>query len=448
MNFRSTHCFIDSKFVNTHHLKTSATPPVALHSFDSSSNSIISEITILFIILPTSDCINLDFYVTLLDSSCSLILEYNWLTQQNSLIDQINELINFYSSLQKNLAPSYIMINILLVSPSASDISLQSSDPMGSIFAFETFVFLSEQPNITIISTAAFLCTLKLPGSSNFELCFCSSDIQTNSTKLEKASDLSNVFSEYYKFTNIFRKTKAEVFTPYCSYDLQINLKEGSQLLVGPIYSLSVFKQEALKKFIEKNLNMGFIQPTSSLHNAPVLFIKKKDGSLHLCINFCDLNCISKKNCYPLPLISDLLDSPYKAQVYSKINLYYAYHLVHITNGDKWKTAFRTCYRSFKQSVIPFSLTNTSVAFQQFMNDIFSNLLDICVIIYLDDILIYSNNMSEHHQHVKEVLKCLCKADLYTKTEKCKFHSKLVEYLGYILSSSSLIMSDNKIKII
>jgi len=125
-------------------------------------------------------------------------------------------------------------------------------------------------------------------------------------------------------------------------------LKEGSQLLVGPIYSLSVFKQEALKKFIEKNLNMGFIQPTSSLHDVPVLFIKKKDGSLYLCINFCDLDYISKKDCYPLSLISDLLDSHYKAQVYSKINLYHAYHLVHITNGDKWKTAFRTCYRSFK----------------------------------------------------------------------------------------------------
>ena len=82
------------------------------------------------------------------------------------------------------------------------------------------------------------------------------------------------------------------------------------------------------------------------------------------------------------------------------------------------------------------------------MNDIFSNLLDICVVIYLNDILIYLNNMSEHHQHVKEVLKCLHKAGLYAKTEKCKFHSKLVEYFGYIISPSSLTMSDNKVKII
>ena len=97
---------------------------------------------------------------------------------------------------------------------------------------------------------------------------------------------------------------------------------------------------------------------------------------------------------------------------------------------------------------MPFSLTNASTAFQQFMNNIFSDLLDVCVVIYLDDILIYSNNMSKHHRHVEEVLKCLHKAGFYAKAEKCKFHSKSVEYLGYILSPSGLTISDNKVKII
>ena len=97
---------------------------------------------------------------------------------------------------------------------------------------------------------------------------------------------------------------------------------------------------------------------------------------------------------------------------------------------------------------MPLDLTNAPAAFQQFMNDIFSDLLDVYVMIYLDDILIYSNNMSEYHQHVKEVLKHLCKASLYAKAEKCEFHSKLVEYLEYILSPSGLTMSNDKIKII
>ena len=263
-----------------------------------------------------------------------------------------------------------------------------------------------------------------------------------------EAPDLSNVSSKYHEFADIFSKTKAEVLTPHCSYDLKINLEEGAQPPVGSIYSLSASEQEALKKFIEENLNTGFIQPTSSSHSAPVLFVKKKDGSLHLCINFCGLNHISKKDHYPLLLISDLLDSPHKARVYSKIDLYYVYHLVCITNGDEWKTAFRTHYRSFEWYVMPFSLTNAPMAFQQFMNDIFSDILDVCVMIYLDDVLIYLNNMSKHHRHVKEVLKCLRKAGFYAKVEKCKFHSKSVEYLGYILSPSGLTMSDNKVKII
>jgi len=306
----------------------------------------------------------------------------------------------------------------------------------------------SRQLNIAIIGAAAFLHASKLLGSHNFELCFCSSDIQANSTKLIETPDLSNVPSEYHKFADVFSKTKAEVLPPHHPYDLKINLEEGAQPLVGPIYFLSASEQEALKEFIEENLNTGFIRPTSSPYGAPVLFVKKKDGSLHLCVDFCGLNHISKKDHYLLPLISDLLDSPHKAWVYSKIDLHYAYHLVCIADGDEWKTVFRICYGSFEWSVMPFCLTNALAAFQRFMNNIFSDLLNICVMIYLDDILIYSNNMSKHHRHVKEVLKHFHKAGLYAKAEKCRFHSELVEYLGYILSPSGLTMSNDKIKII
>ena len=306
----------------------------------------------------------------------------------------------------------------------------------------------SRQSNIAIIGAAAFLRASKLPGSHNFKLCLCSSEIQANSTKLAETPNLSNVPSKYHEFANVFSKTKAEILPSHHPYDLKINLEEGAQPPVGPIYSLSASEQEALKEFIEENLNTGFIQPTSSPHSVLVLFIKKKDGSLHLCVDFRSLNRISKKDCYPLLLISDLLDLPHKAWVYSKIDLCHTYHLVHIADSDKWKTAFRTCCGSFEWSVMPFNLTNAPVAFQQFINDIFSDLLDVCVVIYLDDILIYLNNMSEHHRHVEEVLKCLRKAGLYAKAEKCKFHSESVEYLGYILSPSGLTMSDDKIKII
>jgi len=160
-------------------------------------------------------------------------------------------------------------------------------------------------------------------------------DIQANSAKLAEAPDLSNVSSEYHKFADIFSKTKAEVLPLHHPYDLKINLEEDTQPSVGFIYSLLASEQEALKESIEKNLNTDFIRPISSPHGAPVLFVKKKDGLLCLCVDFCSLNHISKKNHYPLPLISNLLDSPYKARVYSKIDLRHAYHLVHIANGDE-----------------------------------------------------------------------------------------------------------------
>ena len=261
----------------------------------------------------TSDCMNLDFYVTLLDSFCSLVLGYNWLAQHNPLIDWVNGSVNFCPSLQENLAPSCVMANTPLASLFFLDISLQSLDSAVSIPVSETSMSNSEWPNIAIIGATAFLHASKLLGSNNFELYLCSLDIQANFAKLAEASDLSNVPSKYHEFADVFSKTKAEVFAPHHPYDLKINLEEGAQSPVSLIYSLLASEQEALKEFIEENLNTGFIWPTSSSYGAPVLFVKKKDGSLCLCVDFHGLNHISKKDRYPLLLISDLLDSSRKA---------------------------------------------------------------------------------------------------------------------------------------
>jgi len=149
--------------------------------------------------------------------------------------------------------------NTPLASPFFLDILLQLSDSMVSISAFETSMSNTERPNIAIIDPVAFLHISKLPDSNNFELYLHSLDIQANSTKLAEAPDLSNVPSKYHEFANIFSKTKTETLPPHYSYDLKINLEEGAQPLVSLIYSLSASKQEALKEFIEENLNMGFI---------------------------------------------------------------------------------------------------------------------------------------------------------------------------------------------
>jgi Reverse transcriptase (RNA-dependent DNA polymerase) len=167
---------------------------------------------------------------------------------------------------------------------------------------------------------------------------------------------------------------------------------------------------------------MGYIRPTRSLHGAPILFIKKKDGSLRLCVDFRALNNVTKKDQYPLPLISDLLDVPRKARLYTKIDLRHAYHLVRVSEGDEWKTAFRTRYGSFEWQVMPFGLTNGPAVFQCFMNVIFGDMLDVCVVVYIDDILISSDNPSQHREHVREVLRRLRLHSLLAKADKCEWY--------------------------
>ncbi|KAJ8457717.1 hypothetical protein ONZ51_g11357 [Trametes cubensis] len=166
--------------------------------------------------------------------------------------------------------------------------------------------------------------------------------------------------------------------------------------------TLSKLELDTLREYIDENLRSGFIRPSNSPCGAPVLFVKKKDGSLRLCVDYRGLNKITRKDRYPLPLVSDLLDAPRKARIYTKIDLRHAYNLVRIAPGDERKTAFRTRYGSFKWLVMPFGLSNAPAAFQRFVNDIFADMLDVCVIVYLDDILIYSDNPEQHRKHVKE----------------------------------------------
>jgi len=193
---------------------------------------------------------------------------------------------------------------------------------------------------------------------------------------------------------------------------LKIEIEDGAKPPLGPIYPLSESELVALREFINEHLAMGFICSSKSPFGAPVLFIKKKDGSLRLCVDFCRLNAITWKDKYPLPLISDLLDAPWRARIFTKLDLKHAYHLVRVALGDEWKTAFRTRYGSFEWLVMPFGLTNALSVFQRFVNEIFADLLAVYILVYLDDILIFSNNMADHKKHVKEVLQRLRKHGL------------------------------------
>ena len=274
------------------------------------------------------------------------------------------------------------------------------------------------------------------------------------STTLTESEPLSNSPSEdftklpayYHDLVEVFSKKKADKLPVHRMYDHAIDLEPGTTPPYGPIYNLSEPELKALRENLDENLAKGFIRHSQSPAAAPILFVKKKDGSLRLCVDYRGLNKITKKNRYPLPLIPSLLDRLRSAKIYSKIDLRGAYNLVRIKEGDEWKTAFRTRYGHFEYLVMPFGLTNAPATFQHFMNDIFQDLLDAFVIIYLDDILIFSNSSEEHIQHVHTVLQRLLQHNLYAKLEKCEFHTQKVEFLGYVISPSGVSMDPSKVK--
>ena len=176
-----------------------------------------------------------------------------------------------------------------------------------------------------------------------------------------------------------------------------------------------------LKAQLQDLLDKGFIRPSVSLWGAPVLFVKKKDGTLRLCIDYRQLNKITIKNKYPLPRIDDLFDELQGAQYFSKIDLWSGYHQLKIRKEDVPKTAFRTRYGHYEFLVMSFGLTNAPAAFMDLMNRVFRPYLDRFVIIFIDDIMVYLRSEQEHTEHLHQVLQTLREHKLYAKFSKCEF---------------------------
>ncbi len=198
-----------------------------------------------------------------------------------------------------------------------------------------------------------------------------------------------------------------------------------------------------MKLYIEEELAKGFIRPSTSPTSAGFFFVKK-DGGLRPCIDY--LNDITIKYRYPLPLVPAALEQLQQAKYYSKLDLRNAYNLVRIREGDEWKTAFSTTSGHYEYLVMPFGLSNSPSVFQSFMNNVFRDMLDRWVIVYIDVILIYSNTLEELIRHVRSVLKRLMQYQLYSKAEKCEFHQTSTSFLGYVISQEGVAMDVRKFK--
>ncbi|KAL4011133.1 hypothetical protein IC575_028180 [Cucumis melo] len=201
-----------------------------------------------------------------------------------------------------------------------------------------------------------------------------------------------------------------------------------------------------LKVQLQDLLDKGFIRPSVSPWGAPVLFVKKKDGSMRLCIDYRELNKVTVKNRYPLPRIEDLFDQLQGATVFSKIDLRSGYHQLRIRDGDIPKTAFRSRYGHYEFIVMSFGLTNAPAVFMDLMNRVFKDFLDQFVIVFIDDILIYSKTEAEHEEHLHQVLETLRAHKLYAKFSKCEFWLKKVTFLGHVVSSEGVSVDPAKVE--
>jgi len=224
------------------------------------------------------------------------------------------------------------------------------------------------------------------------------------------------------EFESVFAKEDFDILPEHRQWDHAIELIQGSEPKSSKVYPLSPVEQKELDSFLEENLRTGRIRPSKSSMAAPVFFIKKKDGSLRLVQDYQALNSMMVKNKYPLPLISELVSQLRGARYFTKLDVHWGFNNVHIKPRDEWKAAFQTNQGLFELLVMFFGMTNSPATFQMMMNDIFRDLIaEGIMVVYLDDILIFTRMEEEHAKAIRRVLQVLQEHKLFLRPEKYEF---------------------------
>ncbi|KAG9564216.1 hypothetical protein KCU71_g4900, partial [Aureobasidium melanogenum] len=271
-------------------------------------------------------------------------------------------------------------------------------------------------------------------------------DIDKFMTKKPETDVLETLPPQYRQFANMFSKTEADKLPPHRPQDHEICLHDRRQPPYVRPRGMLPKELAATKKYLNENLDKGFIRPSASPAAAPVLLVRKPGGGLRFCINYRGLNDATIKNRYPIPLIRETLDKLAKAKYFSKFNIIAAFNNLRIKEGDEWKTAFNTRYGQYEYLVMPFRLCNALGTFQSYINSALHEYLNDFYTGYLDDILVFSETLEEHRVHVSKVLKRLRQAKLYANIDKSEFKVISTKYLGLIISTNRLKMDPQKIK--
>uniref|UniRef100_A0A2N9G885 RNA-directed DNA polymerase n=1 Tax=Fagus sylvatica TaxID=28930 RepID=A0A2N9G885_FAGSY len=249
------------------------------------------------------------------------------------------------------------------------------------------------------------------------------------------------------EFPDVFPKELLGL-PPDREVEFSIDLLPGTGPISKAPYRMAPTELRELKVQLQELLDKGFIRPSVSPWGAPVLFVKKKDGSMRLCIDYRELNKVTVRNKYPLPRIDDLFDQLQGAMQFSKIDLSSGYHQLKVKKDDVPKTAFRTRYGHYEFLVMPFGLTNAPAIFMDLMNRVFQTYLNQFVVVLIDDILIYSKSLEEHEQHLRVVLQTLRDHKLYAKLKKCEFWLERVAFLGHVISKDGILADPKKVEAI
>ena len=250
------------------------------------------------------------------------------------------------------------------------------------------------------------------------------------------------------EFRDVMPAELPKVLPPRRTFDHRIELEPGTRPPARAPYRMAPAELAELRKQLDDLLDAGYIQPSKAPYGAPMLFQRKQDGSMRMCVDYRALNKVTVKNKYPVPNVADLFDRLSKTAYFTKLDLRSGYWQMRIADGDESKTACVTRYGSYEFLVMPFGLTNAPATFCNLMNDVLYEFLDDFVVVYLDDIVVYSQSLREHVEHLRLVFSALKKNSLYVKKEKCEFCQQEIMFLGHKVSQGRIRMDERKVEAI